>query len=408
MGLTVLGAHQIATDLVARPGAVAGPAPRPPHLVDAKAALRAARAIGALDIGQAAVSVGERVVALEAAEGRYAIIRRVGELRARGALQNGRAGAASSPSAPARAGPARRYADDRPRTLELVAEVGLAGVSSEAERVMVADRAASIRSLRAPGTFVHALAPSCADAMSVLPGLRCSPLSSRARSRATSGQRADAGIVGRLNGPRSVSRRRRKPHAGRRMQSLFAMVSLPCTGSPRSSALAKADAPAGQTAAKRSDATARRRGSGGRAGVQRRWRGAWRASDPSVPIVDYVSPDRMGAQRVAGRRMAPTSTRSAILRSSRRCTRTRWAACVLLAIHCWIPRDLARRQVNGRRWDHVPTLLVLPAPPVGDRRLHAAFGAVALIKALSPTSSLSCQPCRACCSNRGGMASWRF
>ena len=85
-GYRVVGAHDVAPALVAAPGLVAGPPPGKADREDATLALAAARAIGLLDIGQAAVAVGGRVIALEAAEGTDAMLERVAALR-----ENGRA-----------------------------------------------------------------------------------------------------------------------------------------------------------------------------------------------------------------------------------------------------------------------------------------------------------------------------
>src|SRR6185436_8207047 len=48
-GLTVIGAHEVARELVAQPGHVAGPMPSPDDLADADVALAAIRTIGPLD-----------------------------------------------------------------------------------------------------------------------------------------------------------------------------------------------------------------------------------------------------------------------------------------------------------------------------------------------------------------------
>jgi DUF1009 family protein len=156
MGLQVRGAHEIATDLVAAPGPVGGSSPGAADLADGLAALRAAEAIGRLDTGQAAIALDGRVLALEAAEGTDAIVRRVGELRAAGRFEwSGRRGVLAKC-----AKPGQDLRVDMPtigsRTVELVAEVGLAGVIIEAGRVMIADRAATVAAAARTGTFVYA------------------------------------------------------------------------------------------------------------------------------------------------------------------------------------------------------------------------------------------------------------
>ena len=156
-GLTVRGPHEIATDLVAPNGVIAGPAPAADALADARTALRAAAVIGRLDIGQAAIAVEERVVALEAAEGTDAIIRRVGDLRA--AQRFGWSGRKGVLAKCAKPGQDLRVDMPTigPRTVALVAEVGLAGIVIETGRVMIAERADTIAAARRSGTFICAM-----------------------------------------------------------------------------------------------------------------------------------------------------------------------------------------------------------------------------------------------------------
>lgn len=155
-GYRVLGAHEVAPGLVAEPGRIAGPAVSAATLADATLALDAARAIGALDIGQAAVAVGERVIALEAAEGTDAMLARIEELRSSGRVKwSGRAGVLAK-----RSKPQQDLRVDMPaigpRTVEAVARVGLAGIAIEAGRVMIAERAETVALAERTGTFIFA------------------------------------------------------------------------------------------------------------------------------------------------------------------------------------------------------------------------------------------------------------
>lgn len=158
-GFRIVGAHEVAPDLVAAAGAVAGPAPSREMLGDAEQALAAARAIGAIDAGQAAVVVAGRVVALEAAEGTDAMLDRVAALRAEGRVRwSGRAGVlAKCPK------PQQDLRLDMPaigpRTVEKVAEAGLAGIAIEAGRVMIASRTETVALANRTATFIHALPP---------------------------------------------------------------------------------------------------------------------------------------------------------------------------------------------------------------------------------------------------------
>jgi DUF1009 family protein len=155
-GRRVVGAHEIAPDLVARPGHVAGRRISEGELNDARVALDAAKAIGVLDIGQAAVAVNQRVIALEAAEGTDAMLDRVAQVRAAGrAKWSGRAGVLAK-----RSKPQQDLRVDMPaigpRTVEAVARVGLAGIALEAGRVMIAERAETIALAERTGTFIFA------------------------------------------------------------------------------------------------------------------------------------------------------------------------------------------------------------------------------------------------------------
>jgi DUF1009 family protein len=153
-GRRVLGAHQVATDLVAAPGPVGALKPDRTARRDVEVAMEAARAIGLLDAGQAAVSVNGRVVALEGAEGTDAMLIRVGELRSQQRISwRGRAGVVAKCAKPQQ--------DLRvdmptigPRTVESAAASGLAGIVVEAGKVMIYDRTETARRADAAGLFV--------------------------------------------------------------------------------------------------------------------------------------------------------------------------------------------------------------------------------------------------------------
>ena len=80
-GVTVVGAHQIAPDLLASAGPMTGISPQKSDWRDIEAAAQAARAIGAIDVGQAAVAIGGRAIALEDIEGTDGLLARVKDLR---------------------------------------------------------------------------------------------------------------------------------------------------------------------------------------------------------------------------------------------------------------------------------------------------------------------------------------
>lgn len=140
LGFSVVGAHEIAPDLVVEEGLMGKASPDKTARRDIERAMHAARAIGLIDAGQAAVALNGRVVALEAAEGTDAMLERVGELRQRGRLRwQGRAGVLAKCAKPQQ--------DLRvdmptigPKTMRTAVDIGLAGIAVEAGRVMIVDR----------------------------------------------------------------------------------------------------------------------------------------------------------------------------------------------------------------------------------------------------------------------------
>lgn len=156
-GHTVIGAHEIADDLVATAGTLTGKSPRGNDLMDANRAMVAAHAIGAVDAGQAAVSVNGRIVALEAAEGTDGVLARVASLRQNGRLKwSGRAGVLGK-----RPKPQQDLRVDMPTigpsTVAGVDAAGLAGIAVQAGGVMIVDREGTLRRAEAAGVFILAV-----------------------------------------------------------------------------------------------------------------------------------------------------------------------------------------------------------------------------------------------------------
>ena len=137
-GVRVVGAHQIVPDLLAPEGQLAGIAPLKSDWRDIHAAAAAARAIGALDIGQGAVAIGGRAVALEGIEGTDAMLARVRDLRQHGRLAGKTRGVLVKC-----AKPGQELRMDLPAigpaTVMAAHEAGLVGIAVEAERSLVLD-----------------------------------------------------------------------------------------------------------------------------------------------------------------------------------------------------------------------------------------------------------------------------
>lgn len=154
LGYDVVGAHEVAPELVAADGQLGARGPDKNMLRDVKRAMRAARAIGVLDAGQAAVVMNGLIVALEASEGTDAMIERVTHLREIGRIRHkGRIGVLGKC-----AKPQQDLRVDMPtigvRTVERAAAAGLAGIAVESGRVMIVDRPAVIEAANRHGIFI--------------------------------------------------------------------------------------------------------------------------------------------------------------------------------------------------------------------------------------------------------------
>ena len=119
---------------------------------DIEHGLRLARAIGALDIGQAVVVQQGLVLGVEAIEGTDGLLRRCAGLR-----RDGPGGVLVKTAKP---GQEQRV--DRPtigvRTVILAAEAGLRGIAAEAGATLILDRAEVIRAADEAGLFVVGVA----------------------------------------------------------------------------------------------------------------------------------------------------------------------------------------------------------------------------------------------------------
>lgn len=152
-GMTVLGPHEFVPQLIAQFGPMTAKRPDAQALRDIEAGLKAALAIGALDIGQGAISVGGRVIALEGIEGTDGLLERVKELRNHGRLA-GRLGGVLVKCAK----PGQELRADLPgmgsRTVEDVHAAGLAGIAVEAGRTLIVDYAEAVRRADELGVFI--------------------------------------------------------------------------------------------------------------------------------------------------------------------------------------------------------------------------------------------------------------
>jgi DUF1009 family protein len=152
-GAHVIGVHEVVPNLLAEPGPIGAVTPDADARRDIEAGIAAANALGALDVGQGAVAVGGRVVALEGAEGTDAMLERVVALKAEGRVSSRRRGVLvklCKPGQDLRAD----LPSIGPSTVALAERAGLAGIAVEAGRALVLERANVIDVADRSGLFV--------------------------------------------------------------------------------------------------------------------------------------------------------------------------------------------------------------------------------------------------------------
>lgn len=152
-GITVVGAHEIASDLLAPDQVMTRVKPSQADEKDIAAALEAARAIGRLDIGQAAIAVGGRAVALEGIEGTDGLLERMKDLRSHGRLAGKKGGVLVKCAKPGQ----ETRADlptIGPRTVRDAYEAGLAGIAVEAGRSFILETGETVRLADELGLFL--------------------------------------------------------------------------------------------------------------------------------------------------------------------------------------------------------------------------------------------------------------
>lgn len=157
-GAKLLGVHEVATGLLAGTGLIAGPQVGAATMAIARFALATAREVGRLDLGQAAVVTGTRVIAAEDVAGTDELLRRVGRYRAEGRIGDGTSltvlGKALKPQQP--------MFVDLPaigaNTVENAAASGVIAIAVEADRTLLIDRPALVLAAERLGVSVLGLA----------------------------------------------------------------------------------------------------------------------------------------------------------------------------------------------------------------------------------------------------------
>jgi UDP-2,3-diacylglucosamine hydrolase len=138
-GFRIVGAHEVAPQILMPAGNVGSRMPTPQDLADIEHGLGLLRAIGPFDVGQGAVVANNHVLAVEAAEGTDAMLARVAELRTRGRI----------PTPPGKGVLVKAPKPDQdrridlptigPRTVAEAARAGLAGIAVMAGEAIIAE-----------------------------------------------------------------------------------------------------------------------------------------------------------------------------------------------------------------------------------------------------------------------------
>lgn len=157
-GITIVGAHEIMPRLLAPEGVLTRRGPVGTDRKDIDAGSEAAAMIGRLDIGQAAIAIGGRVVALEGIEGTDGLLERTAAMRGHGRLAGKKRGVLVK-----RCKPQQEQRVDLPTigpdTVTGAHAAGLAGIAVETGRTFILDFERTIALADEHGLFVLGLKP---------------------------------------------------------------------------------------------------------------------------------------------------------------------------------------------------------------------------------------------------------
>jgi hypothetical protein len=159
-GFRVVGAHEVAPEILLREGPLGTRAPGAGDSVDIARGLELLATTGPFDIGQAAVVAGRHVLAIEAIEGTDRMLDRVAALRQEGRIRVP-AGSGVLVKAP------KPQQDRRfdlptigPDTVESVARAGLAGLAAMAGAALIAEPQRVAQLAEERGVFVVGIKPT--------------------------------------------------------------------------------------------------------------------------------------------------------------------------------------------------------------------------------------------------------
>jgi DUF1009 family protein len=170
-GIEVRGAHEVAPDLLAGPGPAGTRPLDPASRADAQVGFAVRAALGPLDAGQAVAVAAGKVLAIEGAEGTDAMLRRVAALRE--GRPDGPPGGPLGGVLAKGPKPGQELRVDMPvigpRTVDLAAAAGLAGLAVEAGAVLLLDRDEAIQAADRQGIAIEGLATAPAPSSSPAP-----------------------------------------------------------------------------------------------------------------------------------------------------------------------------------------------------------------------------------------------
>ncbi len=157
-GFSVIGAHEVVPDLLSQIGPMTRKKPSKAAMRDIEAAREAIRRLGPVDLGQAAIAVKGRVVAIEGPEGTDAVLARVKDLRSAHRLSATGGGVLVKC-----AKPGQELRVDLPtigpETVNGAVSAGLAGIALEGGRAFILDYQATVSAAQKAGLFVYGLEP---------------------------------------------------------------------------------------------------------------------------------------------------------------------------------------------------------------------------------------------------------
>jgi UDP-2,3-diacylglucosamine hydrolase len=156
-GFVIEGAHQANPNLLLGAGLLCGPMPSSEAMEDAHEAFRIAKAIGGLDIGQAAIVAGKITLGVEAQEGTDALIRRIQTLsKVLTGTQVEKKGVLAKV-----AKPIQDLRLDMPTiglsTIDLAYEAGLCGIVGQADALLIVDKPRLIAHAESLGLFIYGI-----------------------------------------------------------------------------------------------------------------------------------------------------------------------------------------------------------------------------------------------------------